>query len=827
MLLAGVMVRRPLVWMAGSLAAGVVAGGGEWFSVVGVPTAIGLLGLLAVLAASQRVASVAVLPIAFAVTGSVMARLDEPPTETLSRHVGWSASPLLLEGRVVTAPERRPSGHRLLFDLIGAAPEPTAPLVSATGRVRLTVHTGSPCGAPGDRIRIWARVRRPRGLAFPGGFAAAEWARREGIALFASAASSADCVRVARAERSGWTTLFERVRDEIHQAIGEVLTGPEAAVVRALATGDRSGISPEVRTHFQRSGLSHLLAISGLHLAIVSGIFMTGLKQVFLRFDRIALGLGAHRVAAGCALPMVAGYTMLVGASPSAIRAAVMVASVLVGQLVGRAREPYSALALAAVGLLVFDPRVLGDVSFQLSFLAVLALLRAESFMAALRRRASPGGVEVVGRWRAVFRSAAFSVLGVLGASAAATAGTAPLVAHHFGRLSLVGVLANVPAAPLASIGLVPLALIGGTLALLSETLAAPILELAAGASRMLVAIAAVAGSLPGASVVVSRPSGVETVLFYGVLLALSSPRPLRRRRWVLGLAGVLVVAIGVTTAVRHLSTRLEVTFLPVGQGDAAVVELPYGRTVLIDSGPPETGRGRGAVERVVLPFLRHRRISRLDLLVLSHPHADHIGGLAALAQDVAIGEVWWSGDRREGSDELLAPLEGLKTRRVRAGATWSSGVAELVVQSPDLAPVRYPTVNDASVVVELRMGRRRIWLMGDAEQFAEGRLAHPPVRADVLKVGHHGSRTSSTEAFLRALGPAHAVISCGVNNRFGFPHSEVLGRLDRLGVTVWRTDRDGAVTVWTDGDAMTVRGFIRSGRAPPSVTSTHFAPGG
>jgi competence protein ComEC len=598
---------------------------------------------------------------------------------------------------------------------------------------------------------------------------------------------------------------MERLRSAVHRAIDRHLPADEAAIVRAFATGDRARIKRSVNADFAASGLSHLLAVSGLNLAIVAGLFIVSLVALFKAIPGLALSIGARRLAAVAALPFVVLYTMLVGASPSSVRAAVMIASLLASYLLLRGREAWSALSLAVLVMLAWDPGVLQDLSFQLSFAAVASLLLLYPAMRA-RFSAPIQRLPRLCRWPA----------DVALASAAATLGTLPLVAWHFQRISIVGLAANVPAAPLSSIVLVPLSLLGGLMGTLSDTLAHPILAIAGFTSKGLVGLAHAASTLPGGSFRIFSPNAYECLLLSsGTVLVTISGRRSRALRIGVACLVALAVELGASAALRKLDARLTAAILPVGQGDGIVLELPFGRVIAIDTGPPAaSAEGRSAAERVILPYLRHRRIGAIDRLILTHPHADHTGGLSALAREVTVKEIWWTNDQREGPPDLRAALAATGARLAVVTATLAPETVDgvtLEVLAPRGRAADHPIVNDGSIVVSVRYGDRALLFTGDAEGASEDAMlaaSGPRLRSDVLKAGHHGSKTSTGEAFLAAVDPAHAIISDGRLNRFGFPHRAVLERLEARGTTIWRTDQDGAIFVETDGRDLRVRSF-------------------
>lgn len=777
--------------------------------------ALGSVAAVVGLAARRRLLAALLLPLSFFFAGWTAGALDRPPTETISDVFGGQLpeARVVVEGLVLSAPERSERGDRFDLEVVGVGPGPVPPRLSpATARLRLFVAHGdrgaggpeleAPCGRPGDRVRAYVRLRAPRPREHPGGFSARDWAHRRGHALEAFASGPDRCVRVAARDDGALRLLLEDLRLEAHAAIDRVLPTGSRGLVRALSTGDRSALTPLDRDAIRDAGLAHLTAVSGFHLGVVAWLWLSGLGALFRRIPRISEGFGARRAAALAALPVVGLYPLFVGATPSAVRAGLMLGTVLLAHLAQRGREVWSALAAALLVMAGSDPASLGDPGLQLSFSAVASLL----VLPAAFERAL--GLSTAG-WPGPLRFAWTALLGSL----AATVGTAPLVALHFGRLSLIGLLANVPAALIAGLA-VPLSLLGGLLGALVPVVGAPVLRLAGAVADGLLLLASASASLPGAVATLPPPSALELATYYFFLGALAVPagsRRLRRAGW--AAAAVFAALVAAVPLGRALSTETRVTFLPVGQGDGAVVELPGGTVVVIDAGPSGLGADAGA--RVIAPFLRHRRIGRVHLFVATHPHADHIGGITGLLEAVPVDRVWWSGDRREGPEEALLALARLEGDPLRPGLRLEAGAAVLELLAPTAPPDAYPSVNDASVVVRLRHGERTLLFTGDAEADGESRLlaryGRAPLRADVLKAGHHGSRTSSTRAFLEAVDPEHVVISCARGNGFGFPHREALERLRQTRARLWRTDLQGAITVVTDGRRLDISGYLPS----------------
>lgn len=744
----------------------------------------------------------------FLALGAGLVALRSVPASDFDELLQAADGPVVLDGVIALAPELRPDAEILTLELLGLAVAPPGLPAPARGRVRVTLPRAvSPddpartCGMPGDRVRVLVRAH-PSGPPLHAGEAAMRRVfDRRGITGFARARAHAHCRRFEPAPSGGFGVELERARARLHEVIERALPGRAAGVVRAFATGDRSGIPPELDRAFLESGLSHLLAVSGLNLAIIAGLFVVGVAWGLRRSAWVSLGPGVARTAAACALPLVLLYSYLVGLSASAVRAALMMGGLLLAALLRRVPDPASSVALAVVGMLALDPWTLWDVSFQLSLASVVALL---SLYPPLRRGLTPRLDERPWWWRAPIE--------VTLASLAATLGTAPFVAYHFQRVSLVGLVANVPAAPLGSFVLVPLSLLGGALASASDTLGRPVLELARLAAELLILLAEGAREVPAAALSVPAPSLAEAGLALALVYALALPSRWRGRV-ALGSLLLLVGLTGAETLARRLRTELEVSFLPVGQGDSTLLELPGGAVWLVDVGPP--GRdGPGAARRVIAPYLRQRRITRIDTVVLTHPHADHIGGLAELASELPIGRVLWNGDEREAPPELIAALRALPNQVVDACAPPEThGGVELRFLGPSPRDGTPPVVNDGSLVLRVRAGAQTLLITGDAEADAERALVArrgDGLRAQVLKAGHHGSRTSSTEVFLDAVQPSHAVLSLGRNNGFGFPHPEVLERLAVRGVQVHRTDQDGVIRLVMDEAGVRFSHFVR-----------------
>jgi competence protein ComEC len=395
-------------------------------------------------------------------------------------------------------------------------------------------------------------------------------------------------------------------------------------------------------------------------------------------------------------------------------------------------------------------------------------------------------------------------------ATAAATAATAPLVAHHFGEVAPLALLGNLGLVPLVEMVLVPVGLAGAIAGAVWAPMGLPLLALAGWAARAALGIAA--GFRAYAPLWCCRaPNGLETAALVATgCFALAAFATRGRGRRAAAVAAVLalvvaVVSLGTRELRRRHSADLVVTFLDVGQGDAAVVEAPGGEVLLVEGGGARDGNfDPGA--RIVEPFLRARGIARVDVVALSHPHPDHLNGLHRVLDRFDVGELWSSGDDGR-NPEYRRLVENARRRGIATPAVAPRALGPAQVQplgpfyGDDIGPPPGLTVNDASLVLRVAWAGRGVLFTGDLEADGEGELAGrrdagQTVASDVLKVPHHGSRTSSSDELIDAVTPRLAVISLGWRNQFRFPAPEVVARYHRRGVRLLRTDRDGAVTV-------------------------------
>jgi competence protein ComEC len=630
----------------------------------------------------------------------------------------------------------------------------------------------------GDTARFFGAVHVPPGQLNPGGRDRRAQLAARGIAV----EGSAEVIEVLGRGPRIWRWFGELRARFAERALAVCTSTESAALVTALAVGDRSGLSREAEDELAASGLVHLLASSGLHLAVVVLVVRDLARRAWLR-TRWASRLRGGVFAAAVALPFAAFEVLLLGAPWPAVRAGAGAGVGLVGSALARRGDGLTTLALAAAACALLDPGATHDLALQLSVSGIAGLI----LLARPLRQLLPLPVPVPGArlWRRFLEH----LLGLAFATFAAALCTAPLLAGAFHRISLVSVVAN-------ALGLLP-----GLAAIPLATLLVPFDLLPLWWLTDLLARATLAAShffawLPYATVVVAAPGLLAWTLWYGgVVLCI------RRRFRTALLPWALLALLAVSrAAVARVREGMTVTFLAVGQGDSAVVQFPGGQAMLIDAGGDLRWPGKfdpGA--RDIVPALAELGVRRLDLVVLTHPHPDHAGGLSTVLDRMSIGELWMTAERDPIASAVRARAlaRGVPVRE--PGDRQLGGVRVEVLSRFEEGR----SLNDNSIVIRLVHGEEAMLLAGDVEALAESDLAQGPaeIRAQVLKAPHHGSRTSSTEAFLRRVAPAFTVFSVGAGNRFGFPNPDVVARMPGQHFST----AGGAVVAESDGRTVRV----------------------
>ena len=687
--------------------------------------------------------------------------------------------PVLLEGRLATADVDARGGR-------GVLEVARVDGVPARARTRVWWSEAEVSPRAGQRVQLRAELRADVGPEAWGQYDVGAASRARGLSTSGRMLPGS---LVPLSPPAPWREWVGERRQRFARWTRERLfDGDDVALVCALAAGLRSELGPEWEDRFARSGLAHVLSVSGLHVAALALVLAAVLAGVLRAVPAVVRRVDARRPAALAALPLVWGYVVFTGNQPPAVRSALMLSVVLLGRLIQRHTDALNALALAAGVLLVADPASVRDLSLQLSFSAVLALVLLAPRLRGLLPVPLPDPRRP-GRWRRALEQIREALLGVCAASAAVTLASVPLVATAFHRISVVGWAVNVLALPVASALTLACAVTAGVFCL-SPALAAGPLVIASLAARALLWLVRAGAAVPFGTL--SSPGFPWPAALAFTLGLVGVALGVRRSGWIVVLTAMAVL----TRPLVGPRAPLELTALPVGHGDALLVSS-RGAHLLLDGGGVPDGADPGA--RIVLPYLRERGIRRLEAVALSHPHPDHALGLLTVLREVPADRLWLPAGVERGAlvDALLAAAGTARVEWLAAGEERMLGEARVQVLSPpdDASVLR--TVNDRSLVLRLSAAGHSVLLPGDVGVAAEERL--PLLGSTVVKVPHHGSRTSSSPRLVSSAQAWLAIFSDGRGNRFGLPSPEVVERWQASGAQVLRTDVDGAIRVAID----------------------------
>ncbi len=698
-----------------------------------------------------------------------------------------------------------------------------------TGLVRLNVRGRIEGVRRGDRVRVNGLLKEPYSFSNPGGYDYSRRLAADSIHVTGSVSHPDLFVKVAEG-RSRPLDSIDSVRVGLSTFI-DTHGFSNPAVMKALVTGDRSGLTYDMKEAFAGTGTSHLLAISGLHIGTVAFLSYGLLLFLLKRSEYLMLQFNIRKTAAlGSVVPAIA-YALVAGFPVSTTRALIMLGAYVFAFVLGRGRQYTNVLSLAALVILVIEPFALFEISFQLSFSAVAGIIfiapRLNRFVLRDKSKDQASGIAGLIEKRGIVRRTALRLgrwaVTALIVSGSATIGTLPLVALHFNRLSTVTLLTNLFGVAITGIA-VPFLLVGSLVSWLSGTLAVLILSVADMIIGLLLYTIELFAGVPWSSIHTVTPSWPEIILFYLLVVSVTCFNRGRTYRYAAVIVVLCLVASFVYPQVaRQYAKELRVTFISVGQGDSTLLELPGGEVMLIDGGGfYYTDFDPG--EAVVAPLLWKKKIKRIDYMVLSHAQHDHMGGLKFIAENFDVGQFWWNGIgdasklieilKGNGAEVLVLSVPsatdgaGATVGRTEAGAV-SFEVLSPVVKGPAGGQAR---LNDRSLVLRAVYNKISFLFTGDIEAWGEAgivaRSEYLNPASTVLKAPHHASSTSSSPAFISAVSPELVVVSSGQYNPFGFPHRVALNEYARVGAALYRTDMDGAVEVSTDGYGLKTRTY-------------------
>ena len=711
-----------------------------------------------------------------------------------------------------------------------------------TGKIRVTVSGKGPELILGDRIVFFAKIKSIRNFNNPGGFDYKRYMAFRKV-YGTSYVSAEKLTLLRRNSEAGIGMIIANMRRKISELIDKTGNGTEQGVLKALIVGDRNSISNDLRQAFNRTGIGHLLAISGLHIGIVAtGAFLI-FKYLLSHVKFLLWHAWTKKGAVLLSVIPVFIYGLLSGMSPSTQRAVIMVTVFLAAFLFEREHDPMNTLAVAALLILVVHPPSLFSISFQLSFTAVLAILYGLSRVQ-IPWRSNSGGGKTPKHVRIATKLFYFLMVSLF-----AILGTLPLTMFYFNQISLMGLFSNFIFVPLIGFVVVPLGLMAVFLYPLSGSVALGCLKAGAVVLEHTMSMVHFFADLPFAAVKTITPSYLEMscfyILFWTVLNLIygssntqtgqdnlpgrednaSGKSLLRKPSAIVTLLIILVLSADACywSYERFWHDDLKVTMIDVGHGNAALMELPEGYNILIDGGGFSDNSIFDTGARIVAPFLWQKKIKTVDTLVLSHPNSDHLNGLIYIAEHFHVKNVWTN---NEATDTFAYQtfMETIKKNNIHmpeykkiVGTRYINGVCLDICYPPkDFIEKRkketWRNLNNNSLVLKASFGSKSFLFPGDIQTRAEYELAATAgdnLKSTVLLVPHHGSKTSSTQRFIEQVDPEVIIISCGWRSRFGFPHPSVLKRYKEKGCRILGTARNGAVSMSTDGQTLTIKPTI------------------
>lgn len=684
------------------------------------------------------------------------------------------------------------------------------------GTFRLAIYRSDVPFAYGDRLRMRINLRRPQQFGTPGAFQYADYRDREGRSGVASLSRLDRIEKVGEGGNPALKVLY-RWRERIRQKILASMDQAPAALLLALIIGETGYLTEPIRETFAAAGVSHILSISGLHLALISVLIFGAARSILLRLPpfvllRLSLWKIPSQWAALITAAPVALYAFLAGGKVATVRSLVMIWVYLFSIWINRGGDVKASLSLAALLIVALHPQAIFELSFQLSFLSVLMIILT---MAWWREHFPEATEKERSRWRTyLIDPARLLLISTFGAAL----GTAPLTLFYFHQFSWIGLFANLFLVPFAGWLIVPF----GLLSALFFFWGGEGFPFAAGhqwIGSLYYRLAEGFAQFPGADLRAAAPPLWSIVLFYAIVLWML----IRKVSWkwmAPTLAAFFLFFLG-AGSLRLSPERLRVTFIDVAQGDATLIEFPRGKTMLIDGG---SGGDFNAGRIAVAPYLWERRIGTIDYLVGSHPQMDHIGGFSYLIRKFDIKEAWTNGRSRD-LPFYQAFSEALEAKGLRPKVISSDeppmeidGCRIFSLNPPAGRAFEEKKLNDGSIVLRLvcpDLGGKgfSLLLTGDIEREGERRLLGSGVdlKSTFLKVPHHGSISSSDPLFLSAVSPEGALFSVGRNNRYRHPHPDVLAAYRALPSAIYRTDHDGAVVIEADSAGWRLKTYRES----------------
>lgn len=753
-------------------------------------------------------------------------------------HISYYADgvPLYISGQIIESPEIK--NNRLSFVLLVQQVEDKEKFVSVSGKINVKVLKNIPDISIGDKVRFKSKIRSVRNFNNPGGFDYKRYLRFKGICGTAYVAG--DELGIEKKDnniKGKW--LIESARNKFSSLINESVPATESSVLKALIVGDRNSISQQIRENFNRTGTSHVLAISGLHIGIVAAVSFLFFKLIFSYFSFFLWNAWTKKAAAILSLFPVIIYGLLAGMSPSTQRAVVMVSVFLISFFIEKDQDAINTLAVAALLILSIHPPSLFMISFQLSFISVFFIILGMNYTLYRKNINIEQDKGLLSGLRR--KGAAFFLVSFF-----ATIGTYPLVMYYFNQISLVGLAANCIAVPLIGFVVVSGGLLSFFIYPLSSVLSIWLMKSTSVVLGIALELIKYFANMPFAAVKTITPSVFEIVLYYlflftvfEILKRIIIKKETKKNGSVFEsimlrapfFALIILIIAGYADLWHWLDKRflhkdLRVTVVDVGQGGSSLLELPGGYNVLVDGGGFSDNDVFDVGRNIIAPFLWNKKINTVDVLVLSHTNSDHLNGLLYIADNFNVKEIWSNG---EAADSLGYKnfLEIIKKKNIKMqsfeyikrGKTINGVMFKILYPEADFMEKKekWRKGDNSSLVLKTVFGTKSFLFTGDIKARGEAditKIAGRLLKSTVIIVPHHGSKTSSTEEFIDKVNPEIAIISAGWKNRYKFPSPLVLDRYKKRMCNIYRTDENGAIEMSTDGKELVVTPTVINSRS-------------
>jgi len=684
----------------------------------------------------------------------------------------------------------------------------------------------------GDFIRFHSTLKRISNFNNPGGFDYEHYLNLQGIYATGFIADTSEIVLLRHNSASPIRLELESFRLYLKRIIYNNADSPQREIIEAMTIGNQNAIPSDVRDNFNKTGTSHILSISGLHIGMVAAFAFFFVMIILKSSQYLMLKFNIIKIAAVTAFFVVLTYAFIAGMGVAVVRSTLMAMIFLIALISGKQKDLYNTLALSGLIILVISPEALFDISFQLSFMAVLALIyivpRFSNLSFSQYAFLPPWGQSIV---RHIY-------LAII-VCAAATIGTLPLIMYYFNRVSAVTIIANLILVPLLGTLALAISMFFILSAFFSASVAGFFIKLASVLVQISVGLINKLADISWSSYNTIKPNFIEIAVFYLLVFLVIqfidtirkikiqkelSPRNFQVQKYLIIIIVVFFAADAIYITFREkLSSDLRITVIDVGQGNSILVRFPGGDNMLIDGGGFSDSNfdiGR----HVIAPFLYHERIKNIGTVVLSHPHPDHLLGLIYIMNNFDPDQVWKSTlpidleDYPEWEKAIRlnkineSPISDVSPEKI------FGGVQVNILWPPDYSfrdmnNLSYDDVNDSSLVLKITFGKVRFLIPGDISADVERQLikSGADLRSDVMVVPHHGSAYSSSAEFIKAVSCRWAIVSAGKANIFHHPHPSTIQRYNHAGVHIFRTDRDGAVTLMTDGNDLNIDSFIKS----------------